>query len=120
MPKGLLVEAGATDYAFVSRSTLYNDAAFATATGISNVDIPSGSAPCPYRVEELLKAGVMFSATVYLNEGNGKRSGRRIYISSAKKTTYKLASSAQGLIGLSVGSKAIISVSKSRKASFSI
>ncbi|MEG3842593.1 hypothetical protein [Microcoleus sp. herbarium14] len=120
MPKGLLVESGTRDYGFISRSNVYTPQ-IAAATGITPVEsIPSGTVPCPYRISDLLQAGVMFTATAVMSNGPGKRISRRLFVSSTKKTTYRLLSAANGLIGLQLGGKTIVSVSRSRKASFTI
>ncbi|MEG4501285.1 hypothetical protein QUB05_21005 [Microcoleus sp. F10-C6] len=121
MLKGLIVQLEGDDYAFYSNAKVYEDTAIAAATGIlAAPSLPNATHPCPYRIEDLLQARVMYAVKVRLKDGTaGKTTNRRLYISKEKRLTYRSASPA-GLVGAIIDGKTVLSAMIPRKASFRI
>ena len=118
MPKGLTFGGtGTAIYGFISRSSIYQGA-IATATGLTPGDIPRAGLPVPWRLQDLLQAGELKRVVVVLQDGLNKRTSRTLYIAKENIPTFRLSSTAGGLIGAILAGKTIISASIPRKASF--
>ncbi|HLO51135.1 MAG TPA: hypothetical protein VK211_22160 [Kamptonema sp.] len=125
MPKCLVFidsENASQVYGFASNSAAYDDPGIQTATGVKPGTYPSstGGVFIPWRVEDLLQYRVLRSVLVYLNDGAGKRTSRRLYVTAEKAGSFRNLSSQGGLVGLTLGGKTIVSASLPRKATRSL
>ena len=120
MPKGLVfVGENTVAYGFVSNAKVYT-AELQAATGLKSVNLPdtTSGVKVPWRLQDLLQAGELKRITAVLDDGAGKRTNRSLYITKASVATFRNLSTAGGLVGATIDSKKVLSVSMPRKASF--
>lgn len=122
MPKGLTFTGqNNIKYGFVSSAKIYTQELQA-ATGLKSVTLPSTTddVAVPWRLQDLLQAGELRRVVAVLDDGAGKRTNRSFFISKASVATFRNLNTAGGLIGATIDSKKVLSVSLPRKASFSL
>ncbi|MEG4441975.1 hypothetical protein QUB47_19040 [Microcoleus sp. AT9_B5] len=119
MGKGVYFASNGTNvYGYVAnfKSEVYTGA-IATATGLTQGDMPRPAVPVPWRLQDLLQARVIRRVVVVLNDGLNKRTNRTLYVTAEKAPTIRNLNTAGGLVGATLGGKTILSASIPRKSS---
>lgn len=119
MPKGLVfVGENTVAYGFISNAKIYVNE-LQGATGLKSVTLPdtTSGVKVPWRLQDLLQAGELKRVVAVLDDGAGKRTNRTLYITKASVATFRNTTANNGLVGATIDSKTVLSVSIPRKAS---